>query len=62
MILMETKIYVDTGAFLGNFNKRDAYHDHARGIWLKLRVEKTFIVTINHVLDELATLLGRRAS
>jgi uncharacterized protein len=49
--------FVDTGAFLALYRRRDQHQLEARRIWKKLRDQQ--LVTSNHVLAELATLLGR---
>jgi uncharacterized protein len=51
-------IFVDTGAFLALYMKRDQYHAHASKVFPSL--PRPFS-TSNHVVDELATLLGRVA-
>jgi uncharacterized protein len=51
-------IFVDTGAFLALYVKRDQYHRPASKIFPSL--PRPFS-TSNHVVDELATLLGRVA-
>lgn len=51
-------IFVDTGAFLALYIKRDPYHPRASKIFPSL--PRPFS-TSNHVVDELATLLGRTA-
>lgn len=51
-------IFVDTGAFLAFYIKRDQYHRRAHKIFSDL--PRPF-ATSNHVVDELATLLGRIA-
>ncbi|HEY3453524.1 MAG TPA: PIN domain-containing protein [Bryobacteraceae bacterium] len=51
-------IFVDTGAFLALYIKRDQYHRQASKIFPSLH--RPFF-TSNHVSDELATLLGRIA-
>jgi uncharacterized protein len=51
-------IFVDTGAFLALYLSRDQYHREARTIFPSL--PRPFS-TSNHVVDELATLLGRIA-
>jgi predicted nucleic acid-binding protein len=51
-------IFVDTGAFLALYIKRDQYHRQATKIFPTL--PRPFS-TSNHVVDELATLLGRIA-
>lgn len=51
-------IFVDTGAFLALYLKRDQYHQRAHKVFRAL--PRPFS-TSNHVIDELATLLGRIA-
>jgi uncharacterized protein len=51
-------IFVDTGAFLALYLKRDQYHRQASKIFPSL--PRPFS-TSNHIVDELATLLGRIA-
>jgi hypothetical protein len=51
-------IFVDTGAFLALYLKRDQYHRQAHKTFRAL--PRPFS-TSNHVVDELATLLGRIA-
>jgi hypothetical protein len=52
-------IFVDTGAFLARYLARDEYHRRAVSTWQSLRGSPLF--TSNHVLDEVWTLLARRA-
>ena len=51
-------IFVDTGAFLALYIKRDQYHRQASKVFPS--VPRPFS-TSNHVVDELGTLLGRIA-
>jgi uncharacterized protein len=51
-------IFVDTGAFLALYLRRDEHHVQASEIFPSL--PRPFL-TSNHVADELATLLGRIA-
>lgn len=51
-------IFVDTGAFLAFYIKRDQYHRQAHKLFRS--IPRPFS-TSNHVADELATLLGRIA-
>lgn len=50
--------FVDTGPFLALHRKADQYHRDALRLWTTLAQP---ILTNNHVVDELATLLGRLA-
>ena len=59
---MEMKmIFIDTGAFLARYLRRDQYHKQSLLIWEKLASSKQQTFTSNFVLDELFTLLGRKA-
>lgn len=52
-------VFVDTGAFLARYLARDEHHKSAVSAWADLTGVPLF--TSNHILDETATLLGRRA-
>ena len=52
-------VFVDTGAFLARYLAKDEHHHKALAIWESL--QGTPLFTSNHVLDETATLIGRRA-
>lgn len=54
-------IYIDTGAFLARYIKRDQYHKQALEVWNQLHKTRERCFTSNFVLDETFTLLGRRA-
>lgn len=54
-------IFVDTGAFLARYLARDQYHQAAWHGWEVLANSRELLYTSNFVLDELFTLLGRRA-
>ena len=53
--------FIDTGAFLARYVAADQHHRAARTIWRRLGRTKQRLATSNLVLDELFTLLGRRA-
>jgi hypothetical protein len=53
-------IFVDTGAFLARYLPADSLHKSATALWNRLASEH--LCTSNHVLDEVLTLLARRAS
>ena len=53
-------IYIDTGAFLARYIKRDQYHEKAVEFWKHLSKTRERCCTSNFVLDETFTLLGRR--
>ena len=53
------RLYLWTAiAFLALYLRRDQYHGQAVKLW---RTVEPPILTSNHVMDELATLLGRQA-
>lgn len=54
-------IFIDTGAFLARYLAKDQYHASAVAFWEELKTRNEALVTSNFVLDETATLLGRRA-
>ena len=54
-------IYIDTGAFLARYIHRDQYHQQATKFWQHLNDLKESCFTSNFVLDEIFTLLARRA-
>ena len=55
-------IFIDTGAFLARYVKRDRLHEAAQSGWRELRTRRHRCMTSNFVLDEVLTLLGRRVS
>ncbi len=55
-------IFIDTGAFLARYLRRDQHHKEALVVWKKLASSKQRSFTSNFVLDELFTLLARKAS
>ena len=55
-------IFVDTGAFVAHHVRGDQYHHQATRIWNQLRQNKAHCITSNFVLNETATLIGRRTS
>jgi len=54
-------IFIDTGAFLARYLRKDQHHHSAVSVWEKLGSGRENCVTSNFVLDETFTLLGRRA-
>jgi predicted nucleic acid-binding protein len=54
-------IFIDTGAFLARYLAKDQCHVAAVAGWKSLGATKIPCFTSNFVLDELFTLLGRRA-
>jgi len=54
-------IFVDTGPFLARAAARDQHHASARAGSARLQTSDARLVTSHFVVDEYATLLGRRA-
>ena len=54
-------LFIDTGAFLSRYISKDQYHQITLEKWRQLEQIKQPLCTSNFVLDELLTLLGRRA-
>ena len=54
-------IFIDTGAFLARYLRKDQHHRSAVAVWNKLGSSRKKCVTSNFVLDETFTLLGRWA-
>jgi predicted nucleic acid-binding protein len=54
-------IFIDTGAFLARYLRKDQHHRSAVTVWEELGSKRENCVTSNFVLDETFTLLGRRA-
>jgi predicted nucleic acid-binding protein len=55
-------IFVDTGAFIARYVRRDGHHARARRVWAEVEKVRTVCFTSNFVLDETFTLLGRQSS
>ncbi|MBT8365801.1 MAG: PIN domain-containing protein [Deltaproteobacteria bacterium] len=54
-------IFIDTGAFLARYLRKDQHHRSAVAVWEKLGSKRENCVTSNFILDETFTLLRRRA-
>ncbi len=54
-------IFIDTGAFLARYLRKDQHHRSAVAVWNKLGSSRKKCVTSNFVLDETFTVLGRWA-
>ncbi len=52
-------IFVDSGALIGRYLNNDPYHSFAVRTWRQ--IEELPLLTTNHVLDEVLTLIARRA-
>lgn len=55
-------IFVDTGALVARYIRRDGHHRKARRVWAEIERGRRRCFTSSFVLDETFTLLGRRAS
>ncbi len=55
-------IFVDTGAFVARYVRRDGHHARARRAWAEIEKVRTACFTSNFVLDETFTLLGWQSS
>ena len=58
--MIQGRVFVDTGAYFALFSTRDFCHVQALSTWEMINFESIPITTSNHVIDELATLLGRK--
>ena len=54
-------IFIDTGAFLARYLRKDQHHRSALSVWERLGSKPENCATSNFVLDETFTLLGRWA-
>jgi len=57
--LNRSPLFVDTGAWVALFNRRDRDHSQASGYWSKVRDERRPILTTDYVLNETYTLIRR---
>jgi predicted nucleic acid-binding protein len=53
-------IFVDTGAWVARFSRRDQYQRRAIDLWAKLKESNARIVTSDSVFAETITLVGRK--
>ncbi|MCA1743775.1 MAG: PIN domain-containing protein [Desulfovibrionales bacterium] len=60
-IFIDDMIFIDTGAFIARYLKKDQFHQQSLSLWSDLELKNEKLVTSNFVLDETATLLSRRA-
>lgn len=54
-------IFIDTGALLARYLRRDQHHQSAVSVWERLGSTNENSVTSNFVLNEAFTLMSRRA-
>jgi len=52
-----SRVFVDTGAFVALFARRDRYHDVASRRFTELAAGKQWMATTNHVIDEACSWL-----
>lgn len=52
-------IFIDTGAWVAMFSRRDQFHARAAMIWARLRAANAAIVTSDSIFAETMTLLAR---
>ena len=57
---MRDRIFIDTGAYIAIFHKQDAKRTDAVALWKQLTKEKVEIFTTHDIINEFATLLGRK--
>lgn len=60
--MIDKHIFIDTGAYLALFHKRDQHHKKSCEVWDCIKNSECISITTNHIIDELATLLARRTS
>ena len=60
--MIDKHIFIDTGAYLALFHKRDQHHRKSCKLWEEIKSSECISITTNHIIDELATLLARRTS
>jgi hypothetical protein len=53
-------IFVDTGAWVARFSRRDQYHEHASALWAQLKLARVRVVTSDSVFVETVALLARQ--
>lgn len=59
---MIAPLFIDTGAFIARILRNDQFHPQARALWQILQDNARPLYSSEHVLDECATLIARRAS
>lgn len=56
------RLFVDTGAFVAKEIAGDQYHTLASSVWQEIGKGNFQLFSSEHILDESATLIGRRAT
>ena len=59
---MIEKVFVDTGALIARYLKKDNLHSKAVGLWLKIEKAPVQCIISPLIIHEVATLLSRRAN
>lgn len=59
---MTEKVFVDTGAFVARYLKKDNLHTKSLSLWLKIEKASIQCVVSPLIIHEVATLLSRRAN
>lgn len=59
---MIEKVFVDTGAFVARYLKKDNLHAKSLALWLKIERAQVQCIVSPLVIHEVATLLSRRAN
>jgi uncharacterized protein len=59
---MIEKVFIDTGAFVARYLKKDSLHTKATALWLKIEKAPVQCIVSPLVIHEVATLLSRRAN
>lgn len=60
MVRIMNKVFVDTGGWVGLFNKRDKFHLQAQSIYKDIKSNKFLLLTSDYVIDEALTLIRMR--
>jgi len=54
-------LFIDTGAFLARYLKNDSLHEKSLKTWKKIEKSRLRLITSSYVINELASLLSKRA-
>ena len=50
-MMIDKHIFIDTGAYLALFNRRDQHHKESCELWNETRDSDRILITTNHVID-----------
>ena len=59
---MTEKVFIDTGAFIARYLKKDNLHTKSLALWQKIEKARVQCIVSPLVIHEVATLLSRRAN